>query len=101
MFFNFSHNSAGKEEEEDPHMEIFTPYSKYSFASLTRNYIYTFISLYYLYIILYIIYYILSVSEINLMVFRIYIVIHKEITFALKQKKKKKKKKIQQTYVLY
>ena len=43
MFFNFSHNSAGKEEEEeeeeeeDPHMKIFTPYSKYSFASLTRN----------------------------------------------------------------
>ena len=38
MFFNFSHNSAGKEEEEkDPHMKNFTPYSKYSFTSLTRN----------------------------------------------------------------
>ena len=37
MFFNFSHNSAGKEEEEDPHMKIFTSYSKYSFASLTRK----------------------------------------------------------------
>ena len=39
MFLNFSHNYAGKkeeEEEEDPHMKILTPYSKYSLASLTR-----------------------------------------------------------------
>ena len=36
MFLN-SHNSA-EEEEEDPPIKLFTPYSKNSFTSLTRKY---------------------------------------------------------------
>ena len=50
------------------------------------NHIYIYFSVLSIY---YKLYYNISVSEINLTVFRIYIVIHNEITFTIKQKIKK------------